>query len=136
MMKKILISISTILFVFTLIGCQSSTRKLGEDAVAEYDSNPLSVEVPASATQEQAINMAESVLIGREWKVTSKSDDQVVGNLVHRGFDATATIKSEGSKLVIYSQAVHTDKHSGEAKPAVPLGWLKNLQSDLVKQLN
>ena len=136
MMKKFLVSISTIFFILTLIGCESSGRRLSENAVTQYDSNPLSVEVPASVTQEQAIDMAESVLIGREWKVSSKSADQVVGKLLHRGFDATATIKSDGNKLVIYSQAMYTDKNSGETKPGVPFGWLKNLQSDLVKQLN
>ena len=87
-------------------------------------------------TQEQAIDLAESVLIGREWKVTSTTADEVVGKLVHRGFDATATIKSEGKRLTIYSEAIHTDKNSGETKPGVPFGWLKNLQTDLVKQLN
>jgi len=71
------------------------------------------------------------VLERRNWAVQSHTKEKVVGKLVHREWDATVSLLSDGSVIRIMSNATQKNISTGEVSPAVPLGWLKNIQKDL-----
>ena len=132
MSKSKLFSAIIVLISITLVAC--SNARVGENTEIAYNQSPLTVAVPANKASE-AMDTAEAVLLGRGWNVESKSETEVIGNLVHRSFDATVAIKKEGSLLVLYSDAEHTHATTKEVNRGVPYGWLQNLQSDLQQKM-
>ena len=119
------------LFALTQTAC-SGTR-VGTKSDEMYNAQPLRVVIPEGVEDAAAIKAAESALIGRDWKVINKSYDQISGKLIHRRFDATVNIKIEGRSLVLYSDSTYLDPQTNEQTPAVPYGWLENLQKDIRK---
>jgi hypothetical protein len=125
-------SLLIFLLALSINGCAS---KIGSYAVASYNDDPLSVKIPANASAEFVEMSMVRVLKGRDWVVQSQTKEKVVGKLVHRGWNATVTLLSDGSDVRIMSYATQTTISTGEVNPAVPLGWLTNLQKDLSVQL-
>ena len=123
----------TALLVSTFVLLQSGCSNTRVDArsAEKYNQQPLMVVIPEGVDNKAAIYAAESALIGRGWAVESKSDTEISGKLNHRRFDATGNIKIEGENLVIYSDSVYLDPQTNELSPAVPYGWLGNLQKDI-----
>ena len=119
----------TLLFAFSIGGC--ATSSVGADAVAEYNKSPLTVAIPSKASADVVEQSMVQVLQGRQWSVQSRSKEKVVGRLVHRGYDAITTLVSDGSVIRILSEGTRKNVHTGEPEPAVPLGWLRNIQKDL-----
>jgi hypothetical protein len=119
------------LLALSLAAC-SGTR-VGTVSYEKYNANPLTVAIPGEVTNERAIKVAESVLIGREWVVVEKSDDAITGKLRHRRFDATVNIRIENRNLVLYSDSTYLEPQTNATRPAVPYGWLENLQEDIQK---
>ncbi len=126
-------SLLIFLLALSINGCAS---KIGSYAVASYNDDPLSVTIPSNASAEFVEMSMVRVLKGRDWVVQSQTKEKVVGKLVHRGWNATVTLLSDGSVVRIMSDATQTNISTGEVNPAVPLGWLKNLQKDLSVQLS
>lgn len=126
-------SLSIFLLALSINGC---APKIGSDAVASYNDHPLSVTIPSNASAEFVEMSMVRALKGRGWVVQSQTKEKVVGKLVHRGYDATVTLLADGSVVRIMSDATQTNISTGEVNPAVPLGWLKNLQKDLSAQLS
>lgn len=126
-------SLSIFLLALSLNGCAT---RIGSDAVSAYNENPLTVTIPLNASEEFVEMAKVRVLTGRGWLVQSRTKDEVVGKLVHRNWNATVTLLSEDSFIRILSDATQTNPSTGKATPAVPLGWLKNLQKDLSTQLS
>jgi hypothetical protein len=125
-------SLSIFLLALSINGCASKT---GSYAVTSYNDDPLSVTIPSNASAEFVeVSMARA-LKGRGWVVQSQTKEKVVGKLVHRGWNATVTLLSDGSVVRIMSNSTQTNISTGEVNPAVPLGWLTNLQKDLSVQL-
>ncbi|MGD2140969.1 MAG: hypothetical protein PVH25_11265 [Burkholderiales bacterium] len=121
------------MLVVFLSAC-SGTR-VGTKAAEQYNSQPLRVAIPSGVDTAQALEAAENALIARGWAVVDKSYDSVTGKLVHRKFDATANIKIEGENLVLYSDSTYKKTETSDPEPAVPYGWLENLQKDIQKFL-
>ncbi len=126
-------SLSIFLLALSINGCAS---RIGSDAVTAYNDHPLSVTIPSNTSAEFVEMSMVRVLKGRDWVVQSQTKEKVVGELVHRGWNATVTLLSDGSVVRIMSDATQTNISTGEVNPAVPLGWLKNLQNDLSAQLS
>ncbi len=126
-------SLLIFLLALSINGC---APKIGSYAVASYNDDPLSVTIPSNASAEFVEMSMVRVLKGRDWVVQSQTKEKVVGKLVHRGWNATVTLLSDGSVVRIMSDATQTNISTGEVNPAVPLGWLKNLQKDLSVQLS
>jgi hypothetical protein len=126
-------SLLIFLIALSLNGCAT---KMGSDAVSEYNDNPLTVTIPPKASEEFVEASKVRVLTGRGWLVQRRTKEEVVGNLVHRNWNATVTLLTEGSSIRILSNATQTNPSTGKVTPAVPLGWLKNLQKDLSVQLS
>ena len=120
-----------VLVVLGVTGCSSTGSQTGVDAVENYNSNPLTVAIPEGVSPEDVEKAMKQTLIGRKWSVVSSSTTEVVGHLDHRAFDATATLKVDGSTITILNAATHTSPHTGLQSPGVPMNWLLNLQKDL-----
>ena len=116
------------LLALSISGCAS---KIGSDAVAAYNDHPLSVTIPSDASAEFVEKSMMRALIGREWTIQSHTKEKVVGELVHRNWYAKVSLLSDGSVIRIMSNARQTNISTGKVTPAVPLGWLKNIQKDL-----
>lgn len=125
-------SLLIFLVALSINGCAS---KIGSYAVASYNDDPLSVKIPSNVSAEFVEVSMVRALKGRGWAVQSQTKEKVVGKLVHRGWNATVTLLSDGSDVRIMSDATQTTISTGEVNPAVPLGWLKNLRKDLSVQL-
>ena len=121
-------SLLILLLALSISGCAS---RVGSDAVAAYNDHPLSVTIPTYASAEFVEKSMVRVLERRNWTIQSHAEEKVVGKLVHRGYDATVTLLSDGSVIRIMSDATQKNPATGEVNPAVPLGWLKNIQKDL-----
>jgi hypothetical protein len=126
-------SLLIFLLVLSINGCAST---IGSDAVASYNDDPLSVTIPSNASAEFVEMSMVRVLKGRDWVVQSQTKEKVVGKHARRDWNATVTLLSDGSVVRIMSDATQTNIGTGEVNPAVPLGWLKNLQKDLSVQLS
>ncbi|WOO42316.1 hypothetical protein [Rubellicoccus peritrichatus] len=118
--------------VFVMLsGCKTMQ---GADSVTEYNNSPLTVPVPSGLSEQQVGDAMASVLRGREWNVIESSPNRAVGTLDHRGFRARAILERSGNTIRILSDSTSKSLRTGEYEPAVPLGWLQNLQSDLRKK--
>jgi hypothetical protein len=120
-------------FVLFLSGC--GTSKVGTDAVAAYDANPLTVVIPEGVSPQDLETAMVEALRGREWSIESRNPEAVKGRLNHRNYDATVTLRVNGPVIMIQNSAVYTDPHNGFSQPGVPLGWLVNLRNDLQMNL-
>jgi len=123
------------ILAFALGGCSTSGTQTGDDAVQKYNNNPLTVRIPGETPPGDVSRAMETTLLGRKWQVKSISPDKAVGYLNHRGFDATVTLVSDGSIITILNEATYTDPQNGLERPGVPMGWLLNIQKDLVVNL-
>ena len=110
------------LFVFSIYGCAST--KVGSSAVANYNSNPLTVVIPAGLSSEIVENAMVDTVVNRKWVLQSRSQTEVIASLKHRAYDATVTLQSDGSIITILNEATYKDSNSGEIKPGVPMGWV------------
>jgi hypothetical protein len=96
-----------------------------------------SVVVPAKVSQSELHEAIIATLLGREWTIQSKKDGEVVGYLKHRSNEATVTLAYDTSRVQIFCVGYQINKKTGaREKPEQPTGWLKNIQSDLSKNLN
>lgn len=129
--------IRTVLFVgflsLFLVACGGG--RYGDLTAQQYNQKPFTVAIPAGTDNSVVIDAAEAAFLGREWSITSQSDNEIVGNLVHRYYDATVTIKIEGNHAVLYSDAKYDGPQVDNPVPGVPVGWLKNLKADMDAKL-
>jgi len=127
-MSKMLLLVWLVGIVWTveLTGCFATT---GQDAVMKYNQTPLTVSIPSQLTSKQIEEAMVRTLVGREWHVESQSPQEVVGTLNHSSYQARATLKVENGVIKILNESTY------KGKPAVPEGWLENLQLDLKKHL-
>ncbi len=116
-----------------LLACSQTPR--GTDAVAEYNANPLAVLIPASVSSEEAEAQAVETLEQRQWIVTDRSPGRISAQLDHRNYVARVTLEQQGNRVVILNESRREPGTRRAAKPAVPLDWLQNLQSDLNNRL-
>jgi len=122
----VLIWLIGLLWTVEFTGCSAAT---GQDVVAKYNQTPLTVNIPSNLSPEQIEEAMVHTLIGREWQVEQRSPQEVVGTLNHRSYQAKAILKVDNGVIKILSES------SYKSKPAVPEGWLENLQKDLHKHL-
>ncbi len=99
-------SLLIFLLALSISGCAS---RVGSDAVAAYNDNPLSVTIPSNASAEFVKESMVRVLVGRNWAIQSQTEEKVVGKLVHREWDATVSLLSDGSVIRIMSNATQTN---------------------------
>ena len=125
-------SLLIFLLALSISGCAS---RVGSDAVAAYNDNPLSVTIPTYASAEFVETSMVRALVGRQWTIQSHTKEKVVGELAHRSWYAKVSLLSDGSVIRIMSNARQTNISTGKVTPAVPLGWLKNIQKDLRAEL-
>ena len=104
---------------------------MGAEKAAEYNRNPLTVPVPSGLSPQAVEEVMASTLQNRKWTVVQRSPQQVVGTLVHRGFDAKVVLKVEGDLIKILNESSYKSPQTGLFEPAIPKGWLRNLQQDL-----
>jgi hypothetical protein len=104
---------------------------VGAEEVENYNRNPLTVSVSPSLSPEEVEAVAAAALAGRKWTVVERSPQRVVGALVHRDFDAKVVLEVEGTLIRILSESSYKSPSTGQFEPAIPKGWLKNLQKDL-----
>ena len=123
---------AAILWVLVIAGCKTLT---GAQTVEKYNQNPLTVVVPNNLSPDEVEQAMVQVLTARQWIVTQRSPKEVVGQLTHRQWEAKVTLKVDGNVIKILSDATHKNASTGIVEPAVPKGWLENLQGDLVKRL-
>ena len=125
--------ILSILLVTALAFLQSGCAgtHVGAESSEDYNENPLMAAIPDGVNNKKAMDAAESALIGREWTVASRSDDEITGKLKHRAFDAKVIIKIEDRNLVLYSDAVYIDPQTEKVSSGVPYGWLQHLRDDM-----
>jgi hypothetical protein len=80
--------------------------------------------------------MISSVLLGREWEVTEKADDHVVGHIKHRSSEAVLALVFDAKEIRLYCEGWKIDKKTGShLKPELPDSWIDNIKEDLTGQL-
>lgn len=95
------------------------------------------VMVPEGLSGKEVQTAILRTLIEREWGVQKKSPGEVVGYLKHRSNEATVTLTYDDMKVDIHCVGWAINKRTGERRrPEQPMGWLKNIQTDLTKNLN
>ncbi len=122
---------ATVAALILIVGIQGCSTQIGAQAVANYNERPLTVAIAAGLSPDAIKRAMMSTLINRRWTIQRHSENEVVGRLTHRGFDAIVTLRSDDYVITILNKATHTDLNTGETKPGVPMGWLENLQKDL-----
>jgi hypothetical protein len=104
---------------------------MGAEEVEKYNRDPLTVPVPSGLTPQAVEEVIAFTLQNRKWTVVERSPQQVVGKLLHRGFDAKVVLKVEGDLIKILNESSYKSPQTGLFEPAIPKGWLRNLQKDL-----
>ncbi|MBM3854706.1 MAG: hypothetical protein FJ399_16395 [Verrucomicrobia bacterium] len=95
------------------------------------------ITVPTGLSKAQIRDAIVAAFAGRQWGVTSKTDDRVVGYLKHRSNEATVTMIFDEQRVEMYCVGWQVHKTTGaREKPEQPKGWLNNLRADLTKHLN
>jgi hypothetical protein len=89
------------------------------------------VAIPSTLKPQDVEEVMALAFIGRKWAVAQRSPQEVVGTLDHRGFKAKATLKVDGNVIKILNDSQYLSPESGKLEPAVPRGWLRNLEKDL-----
>jgi hypothetical protein len=115
-----------LLWMAEFTGCSAKT---GRDVIDKYNQAPLTVSIPSQLSSQQIEEAMVRTLVGREWHVERQSPQEVVGTLNRRSYQAKVVLKVDNSVIKILSES------SYKSKPAVPEGWLENLQLDLKKHL-
>ncbi|QYY36234.1 hypothetical protein [Ruficoccus sp. ZRK36] len=132
--KAVFVSSVLLLSAFAFTGCNTTIS--GSDDVAEYNADPLTVSVAPDVSPQVLQEAMVDTFQERQWTVVSSSPNEVVGTLDHRGFEAKVTMKREGNVVKLYSDSTQLeDFKTGKPVPAVPLGWLENLQKDLPERI-
>ncbi len=132
-MKITLPIFSLLLILVAFQGCESTK---GLSASTSYNEAPLTVEVPAGMSSADVQKAMGATFAGRQWTVTDTTGDSMTAILNHRGYQAKATMVRSGNTIRILSESKMLDSKTDEYVPAVPLGWLQNLQKDLRKRLS
>jgi len=110
------------------------TAQAASDDMGQYYGT---VPVPEGLSSGEVQKEIMRTLIGREWEVASKDATAVVGYLKHRSNEATVTLAFDTQKVDIHCVGWAINKRTGERRrPEQPEGWLKNIKSDLTKNLN
>lgn len=119
--------------VLVFAGCGGT--RVGARAVEKYNQNPLTVNVPPNLSPQAVEDIMVLTLRRRQWTVAQQSPQEVVGTLNHRYFQAKVILKVEDNLIKLYNDSYYQQQEGGETEPGVPLGWLRNLQSDLRTRL-
>lgn len=88
-------------------------------------------EKPSGMAKDAIRDVVVTALLKREWKLVSKSEDTVVVNLVHRGFDTTLTVELGGKELQVWSESWKLDKAGNRKERAQNERWLANVRKDI-----
>jgi hypothetical protein len=104
---------------------------MGAEAVRKYNANPLTVAIPPTLAPQEVKEVMTLTLNSRKWTVAQQSPQEVVGTLDHRGFKAKVILKVDGSLVKILNESQYTSPETGALEPAIPRGWLRNLEKDL-----
>ena len=95
------------------------------------------VNVPSGLNAETVQGTTVATLTGRTWAILRKTDDRVVGYLRHRSHETKVTLVYSAAEVKLYCVGWKIDKKTFERKkPALPEGWLENIQLDLKAKLN
>lgn len=123
---------TVILWALAIVGCKTI---VGARSVEKYNQNPLTVLIPQNLSPEAIEGAMVQTLTGRGWRVEQRSPEEVVGQLNRRAWEAKAILKVDVSLIKILNDSYYKSDNSGERKPAIPKGWLENLQKDLQTHL-
>ena len=104
---------------------------MGVEAVRKYNANPLTVAIPSTLASQEVQEVMTRSLNSRRWTVVQQSPQEVVGTLDHRGFKAKVLLKVEGGLVQILNESQYLSPETGALEPAIPKGWLRNLEKDL-----
>lgn len=100
-------------------------------AHAEKGELYTTIDVPTGLSKEGTQAAVIKAALGRRWTIVSKTDDQIVLNLKHRGYDSTLTFDIEESQVKLYSNSWATDKKGNKKKKKEPTGWIENIKKDI-----
>lgn len=104
------------------------------EAKEKYQVKP--VEIPDGLSRDGAMASIVNAAIGRRWNIVKKTDDQIILNLKHRGYDSTLTLQIKSSRINISSDSWTVDKKGEKKKKKDPAGWIENLRKDIVVFMN
>ena len=93
-----------------------------------------SVRVPEGLSEAKVRAIVAETFVARSWTVERVGDD-IVGRLVHRGYDATVTAVQRDGLVNLYSDSWKTNRNGERVKREQPKGWIDNLRKDLPKRL-
>ena len=128
MKPSLLIAFLASLILLVAPACNSMR---GAQATEDYNASPLTVAVPGNLSAQTVQELMVKAFQNRDWSVTSSSANEVTATLDHRGFNAQATLQRNGDIITLYNHSTYNNPKTGESEPAVPYGWLENIQKDL-----
>lgn len=124
--QKLLASfLSAILIALSVAGAREANKE-----------TYATIAVPEGLFIEGAQRAVIKAAIGRHWKIVLKKDDQVILNLVHRGYDSTLTFNLEKKQIKLFSDSWTTNKKGEKKKKKDPKGWIENLRKDILVFMN
>jgi len=126
----------------------TTTPAAGAPVVAAVAEIPVHSEYKPTGTQVGTLAVAKkleparvqemiaSVFVGREWVVTEKTNDHVVGHIKRRSSEAVLTIVYDTELIQLYCVGWKIDKKTGEhLKPQLPDSWIENIRNDLTERM-
>lgn len=131
-MKNIAKLSITIASLLLSIGCTT-----GHNVNVKYNANPLTVVLTKDISKSEALQTAQNVLTNRQWRIAEVSDNQVVGRLNHRTYNAEVQVVYDAGTLRLLNNSFNGPGSDPAfiGEPALPMGWLRNIQSDIHRQL-
>lgn len=131
-MKNALKLSITIASLLVTIGCT-----VGHNVNVKYNAKPLTVVLTKEITKAEALQAAQTALTSRQWRITEVSDNQVVGRLNHRTYNAEVQVVYDAGTLRLLNNSFNGPGSDPAfiGEPALPMGWLRNIQSDIHRQL-
>lgn len=116
------------LVVFSLFACSL--------VAAEKTASLGSIAVPDGLKPEAVKEAIASALAVRNWTVTEKTAEKVVGHIKQRNNEATLTLHYTRKEITLSGEGWKLGKTGERVKPEVPKGWVDNIRKDVTARLN
>lgn len=95
------------------------------------------VQIPSGLSNTEVQKAIVAAVASRGWILTARKEHLVAAHLKHGEHEAQVTLPFDVSQAAIYCVGWKINERTGvRERPALPKGWLKNMQEDLAKNFN
>ena len=95
-----------------------------------------SIAVPGGLKPEAVKEAIASALAVRNWTVTEKTGEKVVGHIKQKNNEAILTIYYTQKEITLSCEGWKLGKIGERSKPEIPKSWVDNIKKDVTNRLN